>query len=315
MIGSGLKKLAKENGMTVDGGVAYGRLQGYAATLNEGSGYKKISFAVCFSDPASRVALTDLLNSRNLRKEFRVLGFTHSAKSMEFTFHDTVGTMKKIRAFLNWFIPQLKDHGATGADICTECGMPLERTAWAQVNGVCYPLHDSCAQRVQASVEAENLRRSEEDTGNYLTGTLGALAGAALGAVVWALVLNAGYVASLVGLLIGWLADKGYNLCRGKQGKAKVGILVLAIVLGVVLGTLGADVMTLANMISSGELYGFTFGEIPSIILVLLTEDVEYRTAVLANIGTGLLFAALGVYFILRQTARDVAGNRFRIMK
>ena len=38
MIGSGLKKLAQENGMTVSNGVAYGSLQGYAATLSQGRG-------------------------------------------------------------------------------------------------------------------------------------------------------------------------------------------------------------------------------------------------------------------------------------
>ena len=37
MIGSGLKKLASENGMKVARGVAYGALRGYAATLSEGN--------------------------------------------------------------------------------------------------------------------------------------------------------------------------------------------------------------------------------------------------------------------------------------
>lgn len=315
MIGSALKKMARENGMTVQGGVAYGSLRGFAATLSEGSGYKKIDFAVNFPDPAGRVALMDLMGGMNLRKEYRVIQLGNNAKCIQVTFHDTIGTMKKIHAFLDWFIPLLKEHGATGADICSECGMPVENPIWAQVNGVCYPLHETCAQRVQAAVEADNTRRIEEDTGNYLTGTLGALLGAAIGAVVWALVLNAGYVASLVGLLIGWLADKGYNLCKGKQGKGKVAILIVAIVLGVVLGTLGADVMTLASMISSGELYGFTYGEIPMLMMLLLQEDTGYLSATISNIGTGLLFAGLGVFFILRQTAKDVSGSRFRAMK
>lgn len=315
MIGSALKKLAKENGMTVYGGVAYGSLQGFAATLSEGSGYKKIDFAVNFPNPAGRVALTDLLNGCNLRKDYRVLNLAIDAKSIQVTFHDTVGTMKKIRAFLVWFLPLLEKHGASHADVCAECGMSLDSIHWAQVNGICYPFHETCAQRVQSEVEADNTRRSEEDTGNYLTGTVGALVGAIIGAVVWALVLNAGYVASLVGLLIGWLADKGYNLCKGRQGKAKVVILIVAIILGVVLGTLGADVMTLAQMMAEGQLPGFTFGDIPVFILALLAEDAEYRTATISNMGMGLLFAALGVFFILRQTAKEVAGGRFRKMK
>ena len=38
MVGSGLKKLANEYGMTVSNGIAYGSLGGYAATMDEGSG-------------------------------------------------------------------------------------------------------------------------------------------------------------------------------------------------------------------------------------------------------------------------------------
>ena len=50
MIGSGLKKLAKENGMKIDSGVAYGSLGGFAATLSEGAGWKQIVFSTRFMD-------------------------------------------------------------------------------------------------------------------------------------------------------------------------------------------------------------------------------------------------------------------------
>ena len=43
MIGSGLKKLAKEQGMSVAQGVAFGTLRGYAATLSEGMGFKTVA--------------------------------------------------------------------------------------------------------------------------------------------------------------------------------------------------------------------------------------------------------------------------------
>ena len=40
MVGSGLKKFATENGMKVAQGVAYGNLQGFAATMVEGANIK-----------------------------------------------------------------------------------------------------------------------------------------------------------------------------------------------------------------------------------------------------------------------------------
>lgn len=315
MIGSGLKKLAKEHGLTVFGGVAYGALGGFAATLSEGAGYKKIDFAVSFPDPAGRVALTDILAVSNVRSTYRVQNISFSPKAVLITFHDTLGTMKKIRAFLDFFLPLLASHGATPVNICAECGGVLTVPKWVQVNGICYPLHESCARQVQSAVDEANIRRQEEDRGNYITGALGALAGALLGAVVWALVLHAGYVASLVGLLIGWLAQKGYNLAKGKQGRGKTFILILAILLGVVLGTFGSDAIEIIKLLVEGSLPGFGFTEIPMFILALLVDNAEYRSAVLSNLLMGILFASLGVFVVIQQSARSVSGSRFRYMK
>lgn len=315
MIASGLKKLAKEYGMTVSSGMAYGSLRGFAATMYEGADYKKIDFAVSFPDPADRVALTDRIAVSNIRSTYRVTNLSCGAKVIQVTFHDTMGTMKKIREFLDFFIPILEEHHATKADICAECGGQMAAPKWIQVNGICYPVHESCAQRVQDAVTEGNEAKSTADSGNYFTGLIGALVGALLGAVVWALVLNAGYVASLVGLLIGWLAEKGYTLARGKQGRGKLWILVLAILLGVIIGTFGSDALELAKLIAGGELYGFGFGDIPMFILALLTDNAEYRGAVIRNLGTGVLFAGLGVFFILRQAAAEGKGTSFRYMK
>lgn len=315
MIGSGLKKLAKENGMTVYGGVAYGSLRGYAATLSEGAGYKKIDFAVSFPDPADRVSLTDRIAVSNVRSTYRVQNISFGAKAVQVTFQDTLGTMKCIRRFLDFFLPLLEEHGATRVEICAQCSAAMEAPRWVQVNGICYSMHDTCARQVQIDVDSDNARRAEAEDGNYLTGTLGALIGALIGAVVWALVLNAGYVASLVGLLIGWLAEKGYSLARGRRGRGKVWILGITILLGVTLGTFGSDAIEIGKMILDGTLAGFRLTEIPMFILALLTDNPDYVSAVLRNLGTGVLFAGLGVFFILHQAAADSVGVRFRYMK
>jgi hypothetical protein len=144
--------------------------------------------------------------------------------------------------------------------------------------------------------------------GSYGTGLLGALLGSALGAVAWAIVLNLGYVASVVGLLIGWLAEKGYNLLKGKQGKAKVAILIVAIIIGVLLGNVLADVFSLLPVVQE---YGMTYSDIPLIILGLLLEDSTYRAATVSNVLTGLLFAGLGVFALLRKAGKEVADTKF----
>lgn len=315
MIGSGLKKLAKENGMCVSNGVAYGSIADFAATLSEGANYKQIVFSTLFTDRRKMEELVEFAGRMNVARRFRVQSLNISQRGVQVIFQDYPGTMKKIREFLEWFLPLLKAHNAAPANICTECGCEITGGRWVLVEGTAYYLHDSCAQKVAREIDTENAQRAEEATGSYGMGLLGALLGSAVGAVLWAIVLNMGYVASLVGLVIGWLAEKGYNLLHGKQGKAKVAILIVAIIFGVLLGTFAADAITLAGMIGNGELPGFALGDIPGVILILLADDADYRTAMMSNILMGLLFAGLGVFALLRKTGKDVSGVKFTELK
>lgn len=311
MIGSGLKKLAKENGMSVSNGVAYGSLQGFAATLSEGSGYKQIVFSTKFTEPGKADALQEQLNQRNITREFRVQKLSIAPNGIGIVFLDNPGTMKKIEAFLDWFLPLLKESSATGVNVCTECGCEVTSGRWVLIDGIAHHMHDSCAQKAQHDIAEEEQTRKQADTGSYARGVLGALLGSAVGAVVWAIVLYMGYVASIVGLLIGWLAEKGYNLLRGKQGKAKVLILIIAIIFGVLLGTFAAEAIAVAEAIDAGQLGNLTYGDILPLIILVLIEDEEVASAIFGNVLMGLLFAGLGVFALLRKAGKDVSGTKF----
>ena len=315
MIGSTFKKLANENHMTISNGIAYGSLGGYAATLDEGGGWKRIAFSTRFADPAGRVGITDAAKGRDLRKEFRVTGFVVDTGMIIVTFHDNPGTMGKIREFLAWFLPLLEQYGASGVDTCPHCGMPIEGGRWAMVNGVAHHLHDACASHLRQEVEAGNEQRQLEDTGNYFSGFLGAMAGSVLGAVVWAIVLSIGYIASIVGLLIGFLAQKGYDLCKGKQGKAKVVILIFAVIFGVLLGNIAAEFITVFSLMQAGELPGLALSDAPWLILGVFLEDAEYRAGIIKNVLMGIVFAGLGVFALLRRTGKQVSGDKYVDLK
>ena len=311
MIGSGLKKFAKENGMNVSAGVAYGSLRGYAATLSEGSGYKQIVVTTRFADPAKVQELQAQFNQKNAAREFRVQNFSFSPDSIVIVFNDTVGTMKKLTAFVDWFFPLLHGVGAATVNQCAECGGELEGGCWKLISGVAYHMHEECGEKVRDQISRENEERRQEAEGSYLMGLVGAVLGSALGAVVWALVLLAGYVASLVGLLIGWLAERGYNLFKGKQGRGKIIVLVVAVIFGVVLGTVAADAISVAQLISETEGAVITYSDIPSFLMELFLSDGEYRSAVLKNVLMGLLFAGLGVFALLRKASNEVADTKF----
>lgn len=308
MIGSALKKLASEHNMKVASGVAYGAMAGFAATLSEGSGWKRITLTTKFTDVQKQNELLALCNGRNLQKEFRVRSLQFTPNGIDIVFLDNPGTMKKLRAFLDWFLPLLSEHGATGAGVCTQCGLEITGGgSWKLVDGVAFHYHPACGEKVERDIRAGEEQKKETDSGSYLTGLLGALAGSVLGAVVWAIVLSIGYVASVVGLLIGFLAEKGYNLLHGKQGKAKLLILILATVVGVALGTFGGDAISLGQMIAGGEFPGYTFADIPYLIVSTLQLSPDYASGVAKNIVMGLVFAGLGIWGLLRKTSQEVS--------
>lgn len=306
MIGSALKKFAQNNGLKVAHGVAYGSFRGYAATLSEGNGFKSIVLNTKFSDPLQLQELQQKLNAVDLKKEYRVNQLQFETDGVVIVFLDNPGTMKKLEAFCDWFFPQLDLSTASKADICSECGQQVIGGVWKLVNGVAFYMHSGCAEHLKAELAEE---KQTVKPGSYLTGTVGALIGSALGAVVWALVLSGGYLASIVGLLIGFLADKGYDLLKGKQGKGKIAILILAVIFGVVAGTFAADAIALAQMIAGGELPGFTVANIPQMIVLLLQSEPEYASATARNILSGLLFAALGVAALLIRKGKEVSGT------
>lgn len=307
MIGSGLKKLAKENGMNVSHGVAYGSLQGYAATMSEGSGYKRISFSGKVPDPNS---LGTALGQVDLRASFRVVEYRVSPTSITVVFQDNPGTMKMIRGFIDWFVPVLKQFNVGMLNVCPNCGCELGQGRWFMMSGIAYYMHEACKAKVVQDVQDADQEEKESRTGSYGIGAIGAAIGALLGAVVWAVVLSFGYVASLAGLLMGWLADKGYTLLKGKIGKAKVAILAAAVVLGVLVGTYGALIIETITLINDGTFAGLAVSEAPGFVLDLLEFSPELREQVIINVVMGLAFAALGVYSILKKANDDASGTK-----
>ncbi len=316
MIGMGLKKLAGKHNMTVDSGVAYGSYYGYAAMLHEGSGWKAIEVSCTFPDGQRMAQLQAMLDDRNLRKEFRILQLVLAPNGIHIQFHDNPGTMKKLEAFSEWFFPQLESYGVTGVDICPMCGQPHDSSSeWQLVDGLAVRLHPGCTQRVQqnedrkAQLEAENAAEQ-----SYVTGFMGALLGGLVGAVIWGAVLYWGYYASIVGIAIGLLASKGYDLLKGRQKKGKIVIVLLVTVLSVIVGTLGAYEFELLRLISIGEFPGYAYSD--SLWMLLdLCLDPEFGASLLGEIGMGMFYALLGAAVVLLRIHKDTKTFKMKQLK
>ena len=166
--------------------------------MSEGSGFKQIVISTKFSDPAKLQELQAKLNGVNITREYRVQNLSFGPNTIQIVFGDTVGTMKKVEAFVDWFFPMLPEASAQGADVCPECGGQLVGGCWKLIDGVAYHMHESCAEKLRGQIASEEETRKKEATGSYGTGLIGALLGSALGAVLWAVVLNFGYVAAFL---------------------------------------------------------------------------------------------------------------------
>lgn len=310
MIGSGLRKLATENGMQVAHGVAYGMLHGYCATLSEGFGYKLMVLSTRFADATARYSFQESMGQaqKELQKEYGVQAMTVEEKSISVVFTDTIGTMKRIEAFLQWFFPRLEQSGASKGNICSECGMQLTDGKWKLVDGVAIYVHEACGQKLRDELQlaTEEVRKD----GSYLSGAVGAFLGATLGAAAWAGVMLLGYISSLLGLLIGFLAERGYSLLRGKRGPVKIVILLISVVFGVLLGNFVSEMIPLIREMKA---YGLsaTFGEAVDLMVLILKEDAEARGGVIKNVLLGLFFAALGVFGLIAKTKQEVSTPKY----
>ena len=221
--------------------------------------------------------------------------------------------MKRFHEFLQWFFPLLPQAGATGYDCCCSCGQPFNGDeTWKMAGDTPMHLHTGCAQSLLRDVQQEE--EAEQKTGSYVKGLIGALLGGVLGAVLWALVLYLGYIAAVAGLVIGLLAELLYRAFGGKNGKGKIPILILGVVVGVVLGTFASDAFTLASMISNNEI-ALSFSEIIPYIFYLLGESTEYFDATMANLVEGLLFALIGMAGMLYRTYKETKKFKMKDMK
>ena len=85
MIGSDLKKLAKEFNMEVAGGVAYGTMHGFAVTLQDGPGAKQMTIATRFASMDQQREFEKKVSEVNITSQYRVLQFSIAPSRTSFS--------------------------------------------------------------------------------------------------------------------------------------------------------------------------------------------------------------------------------------
>lgn len=342
MVGAALKKLAAENLMTVESGVAYGMLKGCYVSLSEGAGYKRMCIYVgCHHRPEEERAIKEGEVPEHLQaanaiadyiiefagnfSEYRIMTDKHRLPGVQIAqggsvvivnFFDNPGTMKCIEAFVEKILPEIAP--ATEPNVCMVCGKANDDTVKAVMvtDEAVVPTHEACALPIAAALSAK------ARPGGAFLGIIGALIGAAIGAVGWLAVGIIGYITSIAGALIGWLAAKGYDLLGGKQGAVKVVTLIVCVLLAVLAGSVGTEVYGLHDyyqeatngiVLEAGEEL-IPESEFIMENLPILWEDPEVAAAFFKDLGLGVLFAFMGCFRLLRQSSGK-GGVKAQILK
>lgn len=303
MVGSAIKKFANEVGLKLGGGVAYGVWGGYMLTLVDGMDIKKASFSCAVTDDVAQ-KLNASLNEKSFKKQYRISHAEVRRESVTIVFVDTVGTMKKVKACLEVLPSILMQCGAIGDGFCTACGNNIDAGAPQNIvliNGVAHRIHSECAASVNERSELEQVVHKTEDK-NLARGVIGALAGALLGGVVWGVAYYFNWFIAVIGVLIAFLAKKGYELLGGKVCKAKTVVIMIATAIGAIFGQVMGDFAVIAMEIQGTE---YLISDIPFLYIYILSDNPEALSGTLINLVMGLLFAFLGAYLILKKTLQE----------
>lgn len=201
--------------------------------------------------------------------------------------------------------------------VCKQCRMRLDSPGVpVRIKEDVFPMHEYCAQDAVQTLPP--IARREK--GSLTTGLLGALLGAVVGAIPWALTYSLGYVAAATGLLMGGIIGKGYSLLHGRQGRARITVILLFVLVSVVMGQACGMTIQLSNYydeIKSGLTGGaaMEYTKAQAVSLFWTTDLWESPRMVWEAVLHLFMCAVFGLWScmgLVRRSARETVSERPR---
>ena len=162
---------------------------------------------------------------------------------------------------------------------CHKCGSPLEEGT---------KRCDQCGFPVREVKKRENV----------VTGSVGALIGALLGAGSIIVLSQLGYIASVSGLILAVCTLKGYELLGGTLSKK---VIVISMVLMLITTYLADRIDWAIILVQEWAEYGVTFGEAYSAVPLLLEDGSIEIGEYIKNLLMIYGFALLGAFSTLKS--------------
>ena len=144
------------------------------------------------------------------------------------------------------------------------------------------------------------LEKQDSLSDNYLLGLLGALVGALVATIPWAVVSSQGWFMAWLGYFIAIGASKGYDLMKVKTNMKKLWCVLAAVLIGVFAGQMMSDMIVIAT----DEELGHMFSDIFS---YYANNFGEYLSINIKNLALGYVFAALGALRVLINIKKETA--------
>jgi hypothetical protein len=331
MAGKTLKEVAKEKGLAFQSKAIFGWLNGYYITLRffldvirlhvylpaqqaaEEQSAKEEQHSINSARTEAVLALEDTL------KEFKLarVRTINEGQSVGIEFRCNARFLKHLGEFMDTATRKLAENSIPTARVCSQCAKVMDHDEVpVLIKEDVFPMHDHCAD----DINRQEAWDGSKQKGSLLPGILGAAMAAIAGAIPWALVFALGYMASIVGILIGLIVSKGYDLLHGRQGRVKIAVVLLFILLSVALGQVAGTSYQLSQYYDETKAGLSQYEEMAysktDAILLFWKEDVwsdsETMREILSNFGLGVFFALLGCFKMFRQLARDTAPKRPR---
>lgn len=332
MISYVLRKIANEHDMKIDDDIVYGFYKGYAVSFLENISCKQM--VISAKAPEGAVIKTFCENELmevNLKQMYRIVDFNILKEGIIVKFRSCPRFAEYLKKFVDWFFPIIEKYGFLGNEYCSKCGEPLNGQGVWICLGRLAVLHmdDNCATEEAYKTRMEVKCTRYWDTGDYITGFLGAFLGAcagALGGIPLGAVLGTSFYGQfmddwiwaigVLGVFIGMLTLRGYDKLYGKQQKWKVVFVLLTSLAGIVLGYFLCETTVLAAMIQRGRIHRYGFSDIPKMLLKL-GQNARYKGTFIRSMIAGVIGVGVGIGWDLHmvQGRKSMADPQIRRLK
>jgi len=303
MIGTAIKKYAQEKGLKITKDVAYGYIDGYLVTLIDGWDTKTASFSCDLTNEAIEM-LDYIFSEKTFEKKYKLVDYEIDKDGLSIVFYDTIGTMDRVAAGVEYVIDILKHNSIQGDGICTCCGEPLkpdEQTRFVLKNNVVYKVHVPCADMLaRYGAFAEEHRKFDKKS--VVKGVVGAFLGSLIGALPMIIVCYFNKMHPILGILIGICAKYGYELFKGKVGATKIISVFSFSFIGSVLGML---LSVPAIYLSRFEDLNMNMAEALRFFVYRMMNVPGYAVSFIIDFVIVALVAFAGAYIFLKSSNED----------